>query len=40
MADVRILIVDDSRTSRRILRNLLESQGYTVVAEAENGEVG
>lgn len=40
MADVRVLIVDDSRTSRRILRNLLESQGYTVVSEAENGEVG
>ncbi len=40
MADVKILIVDDSRTSRRILRNLLESQGYTVIAEAENGEDG
>lgn len=41
MADtVKILIVDDSRTSKRILRNLLESQGYTVIAEAENGEDG
>lgn len=41
MADsVKILIVDDSRTSKRILRNLLESQGYTVVAEAEDGEDG
>lgn len=37
---VNILIVDDSRTSKRILRNLLESQGYTVIAEAENGEEG
>ena len=37
---VNILIVDDSRTSKRILRNLLESQGYTVVAEAENCEEG
>ncbi|MCM1569689.1 MAG: response regulator [Roseburia sp.] len=35
-----ILIVDDSRTSRRILRNILESDGHTVVDEAENGEIG
>lgn len=35
-----ILIVDDSRTSRRILRNILEEAGYTVVAEAVNGEDG
>ena len=40
MADVKILIVDDSRTSKRILRNLLESQGYEVVAEASDGEEG
>ena len=40
MADVKILIVDDSRTSKRILRNLLESQGYNVVAEAADGEEG
>lgn len=41
MADaVKILIVDDSRTSKRILRNLLESQGYAVIGEAENGEDG
>ena len=40
MDDVKILIVDDSRTSKRILRNLLESQGYTVVAEAADGEEG
>lgn len=35
----KILIVDDSRTSRRILRNLLVEEGYEVV-EAENGEDG
>ena len=40
MAEVKILIVDDSRTSKRILRNLLESQGYVVVAEAADGEEG
>ena len=35
----KILIVDDSRTSRRILRNLLGEEGYEIV-EAENGEDG
>ncbi len=40
MAEVKILIVDDSRTSKRILRKLLEAQGYTVGAEAEDGEEG
>lgn len=35
-----ILIVDDSRTSRRILRGVLEAEGYTVVAEATNGQEG
>ncbi len=35
----KILIVDDSRTSRRILNNLLTESGYEVI-EAENGEVG
>lgn len=35
-----ILIVDDSRTSRRILRNILESNGHVVVGEATNGEEG
>ena len=33
-----ILIVDDSRISRRVLRNSLELMGHTVVAEAGNGE--
>lgn len=35
-----VLIVDDSRTSRRILRNIVESNGHVVVGEAENGEIG
>ncbi len=38
MAD--IMIVDDSRTSRRILREILERNGHSVVAEAINGEDG
>ena len=36
----KILIVDDSRTSRRILRTLMEENGYTVVGEAANGKEG
>ena len=36
----KILIVDDSRTSRKILRGLLEESGHEVVAEAENGQEG
>lgn len=35
-----ILIVDDSRTSRRILRNILEEDGHVVVGEATNGQEG
>lgn len=35
-----ILIVDDSRTSRRILRNILTENGYEIVAEAEDGQSG
>lgn len=35
-----ILIVDDSRTSRRILRGIIESAGYVVVDEAANGQEG
>lgn len=33
-----VLIVDDSRTSRRILRVIVEDMGNTVVGEAVNGE--
>lgn len=36
----KILIVDDSRTSRKILRSILEEFGHVVVDEAENGELG
>lgn len=35
-----ILIVDDSRTSRKVLRSILEEAGHTVVGEAVNGENG
>lgn len=34
---VKIMIVDDSKTSRRILRAILEPYGYEVVCEAANG---
>jgi len=35
-----ILIIDDSRTSRKVLKNLLESDGHKIIAEAVNGEEG
>ncbi len=35
-----ILIVDDSRTSRKILQGILENAGYTVAGEATNGQEG
>lgn len=35
-----ILIIDDSRTSRKVLKNLLETDGHTIIAEALNGEDG
>lgn len=35
-----ILIVDDSRTSRKILKGILESEGYDIVGEATNGQEG
>jgi len=34
----RILVVDDSRTSRKILCGLLEDNGYVVIGEAQDGE--
>ncbi len=34
----KVLIVDDSRMSRTILRNILEKAGYSIVGEASNGE--
>ena len=33
----RVLIVDDSKFMRRIIRTALESGGHEIVAEAENG---
>lgn len=36
----RILIVDDSRTSRRILRKILEEAGHEIIGEAVNGDEG
>ena len=36
----KILIVDDSRTSRRMLRNILVENGHEVIGEAENGQIG
>lgn len=35
-----ILIVDDSKTSRKILRGILEGAGHTIIGEAGNGEEG
>lgn len=36
----KILIVDDSRTSRKILKGMLEEAGHIIVGEAANGEEG
>jgi Response regulator containing CheY-like receiver domain and AraC-type DNA-binding domain len=35
-----ILIVDDSKTSRKVLKNILEADGHTIVGEAKDGEEG
>ncbi len=35
-----ILLVDDSKTSRKILRGILEENGHEVIGEASNGEEG
>ncbi len=35
-----IMIVDDSRTSRKVLREILVRNGHTVIGEATNGEEG
>ncbi|CUH93310.1 response regulator [Herbinix luporum] len=34
----KILIVDDSRTSRKILRSILTENGHEVIGEALNGQ--
>lgn len=36
----KILIVDDSRTSRKILGDILEEAGHEIIGEAVNGEDG
>ena len=36
----KILIVDDSRTSRKFLRDILEKSGNEIVGEAVNGREG
>ena len=35
-----VLIVDDSRTSRKLLRTVLEQGGFVIRGEAANGEEG
>ncbi len=35
-----VLIVEDSRTSRRMLRDILERAGYEIAGEAINGKEG
>ena len=36
----KILIVDDSRTARKMLRNILESNGHEIIDVAVNGQEG
>jgi two-component system chemotaxis response regulator CheY len=36
----KVLIVDDSKTSRKILRGILEENGHEIIGEAVNGEDG
>lgn len=36
----KVLIVDDSRTSRRMLRNILTEHGHEIIGEAEDGQIG
>lgn len=36
----KILIVDDSRTSRKMLRGILETEGHEIIDEALNGQEG
>ena len=35
-----ILLIDDSKTSRKILRTILEGAGHNILDEASNGEEG
>lgn len=36
----KILIVDDSRTSRRMLKNILIEGGHEIIGEATDGQLG
>ena len=36
----KVLIVDDSPVNRRLLKTMLEEEGYEVVGEATNGKEG
>lgn len=36
----KILIVDDSKTSRKFLRNMLEEAGHEIISEAVDGNEG
>ncbi|MDF2611807.1 MAG: hypothetical protein K0R92_3281 [Lachnospiraceae bacterium] len=36
----KILMVDDSKTSRKILRGILEENGHEIIGEAVNGKDG
>lgn len=36
---IRILVVDDFATMRKVIRNLLKQIGYENVVEAENGQI-
>lgn len=38
-ASMKILIVDDFSTMRRIVRNILKQLGFTSIEEAEDGDV-
>ena len=37
---IKVLVVDDMSTMRRIVKNVLKQIGYTDIEEAENGEEG
>ena len=40
LAKATVGIIDDSKLSRKLLRNILEDAGYAVIAEATDGEEG
>ena len=40
MAEKKVLIVDDTAFMRIMLRDIFSKNGYEVVGEAENGQVG